>query len=346
MFAADVPEYTIDLELPEALRWAEVIAAERAAAARLLAEAAREFERVPKLVRRVFAGLYQLSGGLYCDEIKAWADALGVSTGTLTLLNCAYELSHIRLPRPFGCTAGVHCAEGLGPVHVRNLDWPLAGLGDATCLFRFRRGQRTFLVVGVPGQVGVLSGMLPGAYSATINWAPPARNPTFRFFGPAFLLRDTLDTRNSYDTAVEALRETPVSASVFFTVCGTRAGQACVIERTRRSAVVRPLDGPVVVQANHHVGARFAANNADLDDVEPDEQEFSREGSAARAEALAQALGAASEPATLEEAARVLDVGPVLNKFTCQQMVFCPRTGDMRVWRRLTEFGSSGNQGR
>src|SRR5262249_3160396 len=213
-------------------------------------------------------------GGLYRDEIKAWADALGVSAGTVTLLNCAYELSHVRLRRPFGCTAGVRWVAGLGPVHVRNLDWPLAGLGDATCLFRFRRGERMFLVVGVPGQVGVLSGMLPGAYSVTINWAPPAHAPTFRF-GPALLLRDTLETRNSYATAVEALRKTPVAASVFFTVCGTEAGQACVIERTPRSAVVRPLDGPVVVQANHHVGARFAANNADLDDVEEDEQEFS-----------------------------------------------------------------------
>ncbi len=335
MFAADVPTYTIDLEAPEALRWADVIAAERAAAGRLVAEAAREFERVPELLRRVFARLYQLSGGLYRGEIQAWADALGVSAGTVTLLNCAYELSHLRLPRPFGCTAGVRWVEGLGPVHVRNLDWPLAGLGDATCLFRFRRGGREFVVVGVPGQVGVLSGMLPGAYSVTINWAPPAETPTFRF-GPAFLLRDTLETRDGYAAAVEALRKTPLSASVFFTVCGTEPGQACVIERAPRSAVVRPLDGPALAQANHHVAARFAANNADLDDVAEDEQEFSREGSAARAEALARALAAPGAPGTLEEAARVLDLEPALNKFTCQQMVFCPRTGGVRVWRRLT----------
>jgi hypothetical protein len=335
MFAADVPTYTIDLERPEPLRWAEVVAAERASAARLVAEAAGDLRRVPEWVRRAFARLYQLSGGLYHGEIQAWADALGVSAGTVTLLNCAYELSHLRLPRPFGCTAGVRWAEGLGPVHLRNLDWPLAGLGDATCLFRFRRGGREFLVVGAPGQVGVLSGMLPRAYSVTINWAPPAGAPSFRF-GPAFLLRDTLETRDSYAAAVETLRKTPVSASVFFTVCGTEPGQACVIERTPRSAVVRPPDGPALVQANHHVAARFAANNADLDEVEEDEQEFSREGSAARADALARALAAPGGPAALEEAARVLDAGPVLNKFTCQQMAFCPRTGGVRVWRRLT----------
>jgi acid ceramidase len=335
MFAADVPTYTVDLELPEERRWVEVIAAEEAAAGRLVAEAAREFDRIPEFVRRVFSRVYHLSGGLYRGEIQAWADALGVSAATVTLLNCAYELSHLRWPRPFGCTAGIRQVEGLGLIHVRNLDWPLGGLGDATCLFRFRRGAREFLVVGAPGQVGVLSGMLPGAYSVTINWAPPAGVPTFRF-GPAFLLRDTLETRNSYATAVETLRTTPVSASVFFTVCGTEADQACVIERTPRSAIVRPLKGPALVQANHHLGARFLANNADLDDVEEDEQEFSREGSAARAEALAGALASTAKPMTLDEAACVLDTGLVLNKFTCQQMAFCPRTGDVRVWRRLT----------
>jgi hypothetical protein len=340
MFAADVPTYTIDLEVPEAQRWAEVIAAERAGAGRLVAEAAQEFDRVPELIRRAFARLYQMSGGLYRGEIKAWADALGVSAGTVTVLNCAYELSHVRWPRPFGCTAGVRWAEGLGPIHVRNLDWPLASLGDATCLFRFRRGDREFVVVGAPGQVGVLSGMLPRAYSVTINWAPPAGIPTFRF-GPAFLLRDTLETRNSYAAAVETLRTTPVSASVFFTVCGTEAGQACVIERTPRSAIVRPLDGPALVQANHHVAARFVPNNADLDEVEEDEQEFSREGSAARADALAAALAAPGKPMALEEAARVLDIELVLNKFTCQQMAFCPRTGEVRVRRRLTGPGLS-----
>jgi hypothetical protein len=334
MFADNVPTYVIDLEAPESQRWAEVIAAERAGATRLLAEAAAEFARIPELLRRAFARVYQLSGGLYRGEIKAWADALGSTVGTVTLLNCAYELSHVRPPRPFGCTAGVRWVEGRGPIHVRNLDWPLAGLGDATCLFRLRRGERVAVVVGVPGQVGALSGMLPGAYSVTINWAPPAGLPTPRF-GPTFLLRDVLETRNSYATAVEALRKTPVSTSVFFTVCGTESGHACVIERTPRSAVVRPLQGVAITQANHHVESRFAANNADLDDVDPNELEFSREGSAARSDALARTLAACS-PSALEEAAKVLDVEPVLNKFTCQQMVFCPRTGEVHVWRRLT----------
>src|SRR5271163_3036200 len=101
-------------------------------------------------------------------------------------------------------------------IHVRNLDWPLATMGAATRVFRFRRGAREFVSVGVPGHVGVLSGMLPNAYSVTINWAPPAGFPTFDF-GPACLLRDTLETCDDYESAVATLTQTRLSTSVFFT---------------------------------------------------------------------------------------------------------------------------------
>ena len=208
--------------------------------------------------------------------------------GTITILNCAYELSHLRWPKLFGCTAGVRWIEGLGMVHVRNLDWPLATMGAATRLFRFRRGAREFVSVGVPGHVGVLSGMLPQAYSVTINWAPPASFPSFDF-GPAFLLRDTLETCDSYDAAVQVLTQTRLSTSVFFTVCGTEKDQACVIERTQREAAVRSMPGPALVQANHHVAGQFVKNNEDLREVEEGEEEFSLEGSGRRADTLTRA---------------------------------------------------------
>ena len=334
MFHPDVPTYTIDLQAPEADRWAEVIAREQAVAGVLVREAAQEFERVPELLRWVFARLYKAFGGLYRGEIQAWADALQVSLGTVTMLNCAYELSHLPQPKLFGCTTGVRWVEGLGLVHVRNLDWPLATMGAATRLFRFRRGGRAFVSVSVPGQVAVLSGMLPGAYSVTINWAPPSSFPSFEF-GPAFLVRDTLETRDTYEQAVRALRDTKLSTSVFFTVCGTQPGQACVIERTANAAAVRPLDGPVLVQANHHVDALFTRHNAKLPPPEGDEAEFSLPGSSERARVLGESLAGVGSPCALDGAVSPLDSNAVLNRYTVQQMVFCPCTGDVRVWRRL-----------
>src|SRR5262249_12111346 len=225
----------VEVRGEEGSGWEEGISRDRTAASRLVQEAGSQFERIPELLRWVFARLYQRSGGLYQGEITSWAEALDVSLGTATILNCAYELSHLRWPKLFGCTAGVRWGAGLGMVHVRSLDWPLATMGVATRLFRFRRGTREFISVGAPGHVGVLSGMLPHAYSVTINWAPPVAFPCFDF-GPAFLVRDTLETCDSYDAAVRTLTETRLSTSVFFTVCGTARDQACVIERTQREA--------------------------------------------------------------------------------------------------------------
>src|SRR5262245_18734135 len=333
MFTTDVSTYLIDLGRDEATRWEEVTSREKTAASCLVQEAGSQFERVPELLRWVFARLYQRSGGLYRGEIASWAKALGVSLGTATILNCAYELSHLRWPRVLGCSAGVRCVDGLGMVHVRSLDWPLATMGAATRLFRFRRGAREFVSVGVPGHVGVLSGMLPRAYSVTINWAPPVAFPCFEF-GPAFLLRDVLETCDGYDAAVRTLTETPLSTSVFFTVCGTAQGQACVIERTQRDAVVRPMEGPALVQANHHVARRFVRNNADILEGEAGDDVFSLEGSGRRADTLCRALVETSSTCTLDTAANALNRATVLNQDTCQQMVFCPAIGEVKVWRR------------
>jgi hypothetical protein len=333
MFTTDLPTFLIDLRRDEAKRWEEVISREQIVAGRIVQEAAGQFERVPELLRWVFARLYQRSGGRYGEEIASWAAALGVSLGTATILNCAYELSHLRWPRLFGCTAGIRWVEGLGMVHVRTLDWPLATMGAATRLFRFRRGTREFVSVGVPGHVGVLSGMLPHAYSVTINWAPPAAFPSFDF-GPAFLLREVLETCDSYDAAVRTLTETRLSTSVFFAVCGTVKDQACVIERTQRQAVVRPMPGPVLVQANHHVAGRFARNNQDILEGSADHDVFSLAGSSKRAETLSRALAELPGSCTPATVASALNVVPVLNQDTCQQMVFCPGSGEVTVWRK------------
>jgi hypothetical protein len=152
--------------------------------------------------------------------------------------------------------------------------------------------------------------------------------PSFEF-GPAFLVRHTLESCDSYTAAVEALRRTPLSTSVFYTVCGTEPGQACVIEGTQRAAAVREMVGSALAQANHHVAARFVRNNNVLAEVE--EAGF-QEDSGRRAEALGRALTEAGPLGSLDEAAGLLGVPPVCNCYTVQRMAFCPRTGDVRVW--------------
>jgi hypothetical protein len=337
VFSNDVPTYSIDLDLPESERWKHVIAATGATARQVVLEATKEFQDVPallqRLVTRIFGCLYKRHGGLYTGEIAAWAQGLGVSDGAATVLNCAYELSHVHLPKIFGCTAGVRWVEGKGMVHVRTLDWPLTSMGGATCLFRFYRGKREFYAVGVPGHVGILSGMRPGGYSVTINWAPPASRdlPSFRDFGPAFLLRDVLESCDTYADALDVLQKTRLATSVFFTVCGTEPGEACVIERSPRVHQTRDLSSgaSAVVQTNHHLAPRLVKNNAMVAQLE--DAEFLAD-SGVRAQVMQKALEGHD---TTCDIARVLDLPPVLNSDTVQKMVFCPRTGEVRVWRRV-----------
>jgi predicted choloylglycine hydrolase len=325
------PTYSVDLERDERARWSEVIAREREVTRALLEEAAGEFRRVPELARWIFAWLYRASGGLYRGEMRAWAEALDVSAGTITLLNCAYELSHIGETHRYGCTAGVRWVNGQGLCHVRTLDWPLDGLGRGTRIFQFHNGDRQFLAVGVPGQVGVLSGMRPGAYSVTINWAPPASRPSFDF-GPAFLLRNTLETCDTYDAAVAILSETRLATSVFFTVCGTKPSEACVIERTRGDSAIRSFTGTVLVQANHHRADEFDRFNACLRDLEEGETEPFLDDSRKRTDALECALAALPADCSVEALAETLDAPPILNRETRQRMLFCPRAGTIQVW--------------
>jgi hypothetical protein len=58
MITTDVPTYLIDLGRDEATRWQEVISHEMMAARRVVQEAGSQFERVPELLRWVFARLY------------------------------------------------------------------------------------------------------------------------------------------------------------------------------------------------------------------------------------------------------------------------------------------------
>lgn len=345
MYTSSVREYRINLRLPEKERWNEVIRAERRLLRRVARTVIKDYAAYPGFVRWAAAALfkagYQAWGGRYVGEIESLAEACGVSAGELTIGGCQYELTHALDPRGdgflarvrslFACTAGVRQLAGLGPTHVRSMDWEVPIIGEATRLFRFHDRDREFVSVGILGHVGVLSGMVPGAYSVTINWAPPVGRPTMEW-GPAFLLREVLETCDTYDEAVKVLRDTELSTSVFFVVCGSEDGQACVIERTADQASVRRMRGPVISQANHHESRRFRANNERISEPEDDGVSFLAD-SKARARTLERSLSALPSTAQIGDAAACLDEEPVCNADSYQQMVFAPRTGEVRVWR-------------
>lgn len=329
MYTDQTPTFSINLGANESVRWKEVIEADEELVIRLAEEADEDYVDVPgfaqTLLKTALSIGYRLGGGRYRGELKSWADALGRSFGAALLLNCSYEMSHLGagLDSIFGCTAGV-VKTNRGPIQVRNMDWPLTSVGLATRIFRFYNGYREFYSVGISGYVGVLSGMLPGAYAVTINWAPPSEHPSFDF-GPSFLLREVFETCDTYEEAVEVLTNTDLATAVFYTVCGTKNSEACVIERTKKDAVVRKIRGDVITQGNHYISRKFKANN---DYEESDLLEDSEERTSVLEKEL---LNTRCD--SLDVAAASLDVEPVQNDESYQQMAFCPRTEEIKVWR-------------
>jgi hypothetical protein len=129
---------------------------------------------------------------------------------------------------------------------------------------------------------------------------------------------------------VNELANTELSTSVFFTVCGIEKNQACVIERTQDEYLIRPMKRGVLAQANHHVGKDFSDLNEPIKVDEGDGTVYncSKERYDVMREEIQQAT-------TTEEAIACLDVEPVQNEESYQQMMFCPETEEVRVWRGI-----------
>ena len=329
-FTRKIKSYDIDLSLPEKHRWDEVIEKELTVARRVVRAIKKNiYDNTPWYIPDWFTDialipgfgkLYKTYGGLYLDEMDSWAEALGCGVSEFLTYQCAYELSHL------GCTAGIVQTRSHGMLHLRTLDWPLKSIGPATRLFHFSNGSHRFTTVGIVGMIGALSGMVPGKYSATINYAPADGRPSVSKMGVLFHLRNTFEECSEYEDAVRYLSRTPVSTNVFFTVCGARNGEACVIERAQDSYSIRKFTKPSLVQANHYV-KRFRDLNMIQEDLYEDSvnrfDEFTDDS-----------LPDIGEKKELSDYLRVFKGDCVTNEYTQQKMIFCPRSGKICVERR------------
>jgi hypothetical protein len=188
----------------------------------------------------------------YLAEIDALAQTLGIRG--VHFLNLCFE---------WGCTGGVWRNE-TGPVMRRVLDWPFPNLG-ASMMVALQSGPAgEFYNITWPGLSGSFQGFAPGRFALAINQAPmrmhkrgyagdwlknriAAKGETG--MPPAHLLRHVLEAATDFAAAKTMLGETKLAVPALFLLCGTDDG--CVIERTEREAVIRPLERHAVCVANH-----------------------------------------------------------------------------------------------
>src|SRR5882757_5564355 len=182
----------------------------------------------------------------YVQEIKAIAVALGFPG--IWFLNGSYQWS---------CTALAREEAGV-PWLARTLDWPFPGLGRYVEVARMRGAAGEFFSVTWPGYVGVLSGLAPGRFGASINQGPLRRRTHLRLLRPLDfalngigtmlwqrsippdqLLRFVFEEAGDYVEAKRMLELTPIARPVIFTLAGCHKGERCVIERTEDDFTTR-----------------------------------------------------------------------------------------------------------
>jgi hypothetical protein len=337
-------------------RWQEVIAQDTTVIRQLAEQNLSEIQTLTGKaifkhfgwLRHILYALYRLSPRPFLRESDALAEAMNspkVDKKTMALLQRGYTLSHLA-----GCTAAVYHHLDLGMLHIRCLDWDMSPkeIAAATRIFEFKKGEEiVFRAVGIAGMVGVLSGVKPGKFSVTINWASskdawlPWLKPE-----PTLRLRDVFERCETYDGAVAALSRRELSTPVFFTVCGSKPGQACVIEVAHKGLLNQEInkrefnfaegflvqtnhydeDGPLAKQNKYDPSKRPFGNPSTID---------LEKTSGARRRAMIGILKQliAGESQGLDAVAEdTLSQSPVQNRFTVQQMVMVPKTGQLRVW--------------
>jgi hypothetical protein len=164
----------------------------------------------------------------------------------------------------WGCTCWVGPApDGASARLVRVLDWRTPGLGRYLVAAKVAGRSGPFVTLTWPGYTGVLQAMAPGRYAAALNQAPMrmpvglypldwaanrARVWRMPHPTPAHLLREVFEQAPTYTAARRMLVDRPIASPAIFSLAGTKASEAVVIERTEFGCEV-------------HEGCNVAANH-------------------------------------------------------------------------------------
>jgi hypothetical protein len=272
----------------------------------------------------------QRSGSPYLMEIAEIAATLGFSG--VWLLNCTYQL---------GCTSVVREEDGALWL-ARTLDWPFRGLGCLVDVVRLAAPAGEFFSVTWPGYAGVLTGMAPQRFAASINQAPMWRRTdhpwlrpydlianalhtlvNVRSMPPDQLLRQVFETCRTYSQAKRLLENAAVARPVIFSLIGCASGERCVIERTEHGFVSREDETSAAndwAPNRAHWEARFPASQF---------LTISTSEAASRCRARQDALANWRGP--LSDGGFDWVSPPVLNRYTRLAATMCPAHSILRV---------------
>eukprot|EP01087_Luapelamoeba_hula_P012980 TRINITY_DN3676_c0_g1_i1.p1 TRINITY_DN3676_c0_g1~~TRINITY_DN3676_c0_g1_i1.p1 ORF type:complete len:385 (+),score=27.58 TRINITY_DN3676_c0_g1_i1:450-1604(+) len=254
------------------------------------------------------------------------AAAVGIQVGELVMLQLVYEAAAC-------CTSIIVEDESGIPLHIRTMDWEMPYLKGLTVDLDFMRGgERVFSASSWAGYVGILTGVRPQCFSASVNfritgegyWQNVKKAISYNW-PIGFLLREVLETAESFDRAVSYLANSALIAPVYFTVAGTQKGQGCIITRNRTEEEQR-LDFSVY-------GYLVQANIEHWNNNEDDDILYSLERRAL-AHSLIQSLRSPTEGALWD----LISNPPIFNPLTVSGTFMCSAAG--RLYSRIPQIHS------
>lgn len=337
-----VPRYSVDLSKPPEDRWDEILTDKRAVqGAKLLCEELVEdfHSKMPAIafaaLKRAVSVVYSAvgTGDLdYSADMDVIAKYAIGDRHLVRLANLSYELFGVG--QFFGsllCTSVAVYVPGLGMVHARNMDWPIEGIKKHTILIDFKGPSGPFTAVTVPGLVGVLSGVAANRFSATINADMDDTvkfSPNFKGWAATFLLRYIFEYCETYEEAVDVLREAKSFVPFFVQLAGPRRGQACVVavQPFKKNKIFKYKGTPLGV-SNHFRGGKYR-DSISTEINEKGKKETTETDSIERLESI-ERFAAQRKPKTLLGALSLLRRSPVSNGLTAQSMVLCSKTGEV-----------------
>jgi len=276
-----VPWFTIDLDKPPEERWLEVGKLYKTQIQELIGVI--KSLSLPFFHGKLIAFVDKYMGGWdgrlkspYKEELMGMANATGLPMGEIVLYNVFYEIFTV-------CTSIVAEDTNGKLYHARNLDFGLfMGWNHTTHNWYLyeklrpniinvkwtKNGTEVYKSVNFAGYIGVYNGLKKGAFTITMNerfnlnggfigllqWLLGlAPNVSFS----TFLVREVMETANTYDTAMDMLMTKELIAPSYYIIGGTKSGEGAVIARGRTGvADVHKLntsspDGWYVLETNY-----------------------------------------------------------------------------------------------
>ncbi|KAM5193575.1 N-acylethanolamine-hydrolyzing acid amidase-like [Mantella aurantiaca] len=233
------PRFNVSLDLPPEERWKPVIEQYN------FTELQQILKDLLSLIKDQWSKpMYFIMADIYLDfiahepyagEIRGIAKLFGIKTAEVTLINLFYETV-------MACTSIITETKEGYIYHGRNMDL-FFGVDLRKIVLDvdfIRNGQIVYTGTTFPGLVGLYTGQSPQKFTISANarednqhlWKN-ALSLLIRRYPVSWLIRNTLNSAPDFDSAVEKLSNTQITAEIYLTVAGTKPGEGVAITRDR-----------------------------------------------------------------------------------------------------------------